>query len=32
MLHEYCHFLQPNHSKKFYTLVTQFMSDWKERK
>lgn len=32
MLHEYCHFLQPNHSNKFYTLVTRFMPDWKERK
>jgi predicted metal-dependent hydrolase len=32
ILHEYCHFLQPNHSKKFYALVTMFMPDWKERK
>lgn len=32
ILHEYCHFLQPNHSKKFYALVNMFMPDWKERK
>lgn len=31
-LHEYCHFIHPNHSKNFYNLVAQFMPDWKERK
>lgn len=31
-LHEYCHFIHPNHSKKFYELVASFMPDWKERK
>ena len=31
-LHEYCHFIHPNHSKKFYALVESFMPDWKKRK
>lgn len=30
--HEFTHFLQPNHSKKFYQLLTMFMPDWNERK
>lgn len=30
--HEFTHFLQPNHSKKFYTQLAMFMPDWKERK
>jgi hypothetical protein len=29
MLHEFCHFLQPNHSKEFYALVESFMPNWK---
>lgn len=32
VLHEFCHFLQPNHSRAFYQLVEQFMPDWKERR
>ena len=32
ILHEYCHFIYPNHSKDFYTLVSILMPDWKERK
>ncbi len=30
--HEFCHFIHPDHSKKFYALLTMFMPDWKERK
>lgn len=32
VLHEYAHFIHPNHSKDFYALVEQLMPDWKERK
>lgn len=32
VVHEFTHFLQPNHSKKFYTQLTMFMPDWVERK
>jgi predicted metal-dependent hydrolase len=32
VLHEFCHFIQPNHSKKFYSFVQMLMPDWKERK
>lgn len=32
MLHELCHFLHPNHSVKFYALLSALMPDWKERK
>lgn len=32
VLHEFCHFIHPNHSKKFYDLVTRLMPDWKARK
>lgn len=32
VMHEFTHFLQPNHSKKFYTQLTMFMPDWEERK
>ena len=32
VLHEYAHFIHPNHSKAFYGLVESFMPDWKERK
>ena len=32
MAHELCHLLQMNHSKNYYTLLTEFMPDWRERK
>ncbi len=31
MLHEYAHFIHPNHSKKFHHLVKSLMPDYKER-
>lgn len=30
--HEFTHFLQPNHSKKFYAQLAMFMPDWRQRK
>ena len=32
VLHEFCHFIHSNHSKKFYAFVQMLMPDWKERK
>lgn len=32
MLHEYCHFVHPDHSPDFYRLLTAMMPDWKTRK
>ena len=32
VVHELTHFLQPNHSKKFYQQLAMFMPDWEERK
>ena len=32
VLHEYCHFIHPNHSPDFYALVSALMPDWRERK
>lgn len=32
VLHEFSHFIHPNHSKKFYDFVAMLMPDWKERK
>ena len=32
VMHEYCHFIHPNHSKQFYAFLTMLMPDWKERK
>ena len=32
VLHEFAHFVHPNHSKDFYGLVEQLMPDWKERR
>ena len=30
--HEFTHFLQPNHSKRFYDQLAMFMPDWQQRK
>lgn len=30
VVHELCHFIQPNHSKKFYALMDKHMPDWKQ--
>ncbi len=32
MMHEFCHFIHPDHSKAFYVLMTRVMPDWQERK
>lgn len=32
VIHEFCHFRYPNHSKDFYNFMTILMPDWKERK
>jgi predicted metal-dependent hydrolase len=32
VMHEFIHFLHPNHSKKFYDLLSTLMPDWRERK
>lgn len=32
VLHEFAHFIHPNHSREFYALVERLMPDWKERK
>lgn len=32
VLHEFAHFIHPNHSKDFYRLVEELMPDWKARK
>lgn len=32
VLHEFAHFIHPNHSREFYGLVEEFMPDWKSRK
>ena len=31
-VHEFTHFLHPNHSKEFHSAMTVFMPDWKIRK
>lgn len=31
-VHEFTHFLQPNHSRKFYQQLAMFMPDWRSRK
>lgn len=32
VMHEFCHFVQPNHSTRFYDFLTILMPDWRERK
>ena len=32
VLHEFAHFIHPNHSKDFYALVESMMPDWKQRR
>jgi len=32
VLHEFVHFIHPNHSKQFYELVAELMPDWQKRK
>ena len=32
VMHEFCHFIHPNHSKHFYDFLSMLMPDWKERK
>lgn len=32
VVHEFTHFLQPNHSRRFYQQLAMFMPDWQERK
>lgn len=32
VLHEFAHFIHPNHSKEFYQFIEMLMPDWKERK
>lgn len=32
VMHEFCHFIHPNHSKQYYAFLSMLMPDWKERK
>ena len=32
VMHEFCHFIHPNHSKDFYLFLSMHMPDWKYRK
>lgn len=32
VVHEFCHFLEPNHSQRFYAHVERHMPDWRERR
>ena len=31
IIHEFCHFTYPNHSKQFYALVSKYCQDYKKR-
>ncbi|MDE6917505.1 MAG: M48 family metallopeptidase [Lachnospiraceae bacterium] len=31
-MHEFCHFIHPDHSKAFHALMTVMMPDWKQRR
>lgn len=32
VMHEFCHFIHPDHSKAFHALMTKMMPDWKQRR
>lgn len=32
VMHEFCHFIHPDHSRAFYALMTGLMPDWRQRK
>ena len=32
VMHQFCHFIHPNHSKQFYAFLSMLLPDWKERK
>lgn len=32
VMHEFCHFIHPNHSKRFHIFLSMLMPDWKKRK
>ncbi len=32
IMHELCHLKHPNHSQKFYSLLSRFLPDWKRRR
>lgn len=32
IVHEFCHFLQPNHSRAFYQLMDEYDPTWKDKK
>ena len=32
VMHEFCHFIHPDHSPAFHALMTRLMPDWRERK
>lgn len=32
VMHEFCHFIHPDHSKAFHALMSTLMPDWKQRK